>query len=86
MYISVCFRSRSSCSFLLIWLWRRKLPATEAKTNEKQQMALFEQIAKDAEALRLAENRALISAKLAEGLWRFDEKRARAFFQAQSAN
>jgi len=53
-----------------------------SKENEKQQMVLFEQIAKDAEALRLAENRALISAKLAEGLWRFDEKRARAFFQA----
>ena len=44
---------------------------------EKQQLALFEQIAKDAEALRLAENRALVAAKLAEGLWRYDEKRAR---------
>jgi len=54
----------------------------KSKENEKQQIALFEQIAKDAEALRLPENRALISAKLAEGLWRFDEKRARAFFQA----
>jgi len=52
------------------------------KENEKQQTVLFEQIAKDAEALRLAENRALVSAKLAEGLWRYDEKRAREFFQA----
>lgn len=54
----------------------------KSKENEKQQIVLFEQIAKNAEALRLPENRALISAKLAEGLWRFDEKRARAFFQA----
>jgi hypothetical protein len=59
----------------------QELADDKSKENEKQQMALFEQIAKDGEALRLAENRALISAKLAEGLWRFDEKRARAFFQ-----
>ena len=51
------------------------------KDAEKQQLALLEQIAKDAEALRLAENRALVAAKLAEGYWRYDEKRARAFFQ-----
>ena len=48
---------------------------------EKQQIALFEQIAKDAEALRLAENRALVAIKLGEGFWRYDEKRAREFFQ-----
>lgn len=51
------------------------------KDAEKQQLALFELIAKDAEALRLAENRALVAAKLAEGIWRYDEKRAREFFQ-----
>jgi hypothetical protein len=53
----------------------------KSKETEKQQLALFEQIAKDAEALRLAENRALVAAKLAEGVWRYDEKRARALFQ-----
>ena len=57
-------------------------PAEEkSKEIEKQQLALFEQIAKDAEALRLAENRALVAAKLAEGVWKYDEKRAREFFQ-----
>lgn len=49
--------------------------------TETQQLTLFEQIAKDAEAFRLAENRALVAAKLAEGVWRYDEKRARALFQ-----
>lgn len=57
-------------------------PDDKNKENEKQQLALFEQIAKDAEALRLPENRAIVLAKLAEGLWRYDEKRARAYFQA----
>lgn len=58
-------------------------PAAPAKNkeSEKQQIALLEQIAKDVEALRLPENRALVTAKLAEGFWRYDEKRARAFFQ-----
>jgi hypothetical protein len=51
------------------------------KETEKQQIALLEQIAKDADALRLPENRALVTAKLAEGFWRYDEKRARALFQ-----
>lgn len=67
---------------------RPEIPAPPAPTAagknveaEKQQLALFEQIAKDAEALRLAENRALVAAKLAEGFWRYDEKRAREFFQ-----
>jgi len=55
--------------------------ADKNKDAEKQQLALFELIAKDAEALRLAENRALTAAKLAEGFWRNDEKRAREFFQ-----
>ncbi len=67
---------------------RTKPPAPPAPTvpgknveAEKQQLVLLEQIAKDAEALRLSENRALVAAKLAEGYWRYDEKRAREFFQ-----
>lgn len=52
-------------------------------TDEKQtqQIALLEQIAKDAEGLRVAESRAIVAAKLGEGFWRYDEKRAREFFQ-----
>ena len=53
----------------------------KGKEIERQQFALFEQIAKDAESLHLSENRALVAAKLAEGVWRYDEKRARALFQ-----
>lgn len=53
------------------------------KVNEKlkQQAALLEQIAKDADALRLPENRALVSAKLGDAFWATDEKRARQMFQ-----
>lgn len=59
-------------------------PHANVKNNEeteKQQIALLEQIAKDAEGLRLAENRALVAAKLGEGFWTRDEKRARLYFQ-----
>ncbi len=52
------------------------------KEAEKQQLALLDLISKDGEALRLSENRALIAAKLGEAYWRYDEKRARAFFQS----
>ena len=55
--------------------------ASKNKETEKQQIALLEQIAKDADRLRLPENRALVAAKLADGFWRHDEKRARALFQ-----
>jgi len=51
------------------------------KEKQKQQIALLEQIAKEAEGLRLAENRALAAAKLGDGFWKHDEKRARDFFQ-----
>ena len=47
----------------------------------KQQNALLEQIAKDADALRLPENRALVLAKLGDSFWATDEKRARQLFQ-----
>lgn len=49
--------------------------------KQKQQNALLEQIAKDAEGLRLSENRALVLAKLGDSFWTIDEKRARQFFQ-----
>jgi hypothetical protein len=52
------------------------------KDREKQQIALLEQISKDTEGLRLPENRAIVLAKLAEGFWRYDEKRARSLFQS----
>jgi uncharacterized membrane protein len=52
----------------------------KAKDAEKQQIALLEQIGKDAEGLRLPENRALILAKMAEGYWLYDEKLARSLF------
>jgi len=55
--------------------------AEKTKETETRQIALLEQIAKDAEGLRLSENRALVAAKLGEGFWRFDEKRAREYFQ-----
>lgn len=53
----------------------------KTKEADQQQIALLEQIAKNAEALRLPENRALTAAKVGEGFWRHDEKRARAYFQ-----
>lgn len=49
--------------------------------KQKQQNALLEQIAKNTEGLRLAENRALVLAKLGDSFWTTDEKRARQFFQ-----
>ena len=54
--------------------------------KQKQQNALLEQIAKDAEALRLPENRALVLAKLGDGYWNTDEKRARQLFQTAINN
>lgn len=57
------------------------LPPAKNPDAEKQQLALLDSIGKDAEALRLAENRALAAIRLAEGFWRYDEKRARELFQ-----
>ena len=54
--------------------------------KQKQQNALLEQIAKDTEALRLPENRALVLAKLGDGFWNADEKRARQLFQTAINN
>ncbi len=53
----------------------------KTEENQKQQIALLEQIAKDADGLRLPENRALVLAKLGDSFWATDEKRARQFFQ-----
>lgn len=56
--------------------------ADDKKTEQqKQQAALIEQLAKDADGLRLPENRAVVLAKLGDSLWLTDEKRARQFFQ-----
>ena len=55
-------------------------PKIEEK--QKQQTALLEQIVKDAEGLRLPENRALVRAKIGDGFWATDEKRARQIFQS----
>lgn len=55
--------------------------AEKTKETDERQIALLEEIAKNAEALRLPENRAMVASKLGEGFWRHDEKRARAFFQ-----
>jgi len=72
-------------AFFIIFLFSINLAAAQtveekAKESEKQQIELLEQIAKDAEGLRLSENRALVAAKLGEGFWKYDEKRARAYF------
>lgn len=53
----------------------------EKKETDKLQTALLEQIAKDADGLRVPENRAMVALRLGEGLWKHDEKRARAYFQ-----
>src|SRR4028119_1202527 len=80
MFISRLF-TLSFIVFVFFNLALAQVADDKTKESEKQQLALIEQIAKDAETLRLAENRALVSAKLAEGLWRYDAKRAREFFQ-----
>ncbi len=80
MFISRMF-SLLLVAVVLFNLARAQTSEEKSKEIEKQQLALFEQIAKDAEALRLPENRALVAAKLAEGVWKYDEKRARALFQ-----
>ncbi len=53
----------------------------KSEEKQKQQTALLEQIVKDADALRLPENRALVLAKLGDSFWATDEKRARQIFQ-----
>ena len=52
-----------------------------AKTGQRQETALLEQILNDAKNLRLAENRAFVYAKIGNQLWQTDEKRARLLFQ-----
>ncbi len=52
-----------------------------AKTKQRRQTVLTEQILVDIPNLKLGENRALVYAKLGNIVWKTDEKRARAFFQ-----
>ncbi len=73
-----------SCFLVIVFsfaLIKAQTAEEKLKEFDEQQVALLEQIAKNAEGLRLSENRALVAAKLGEGFWRFDEKRARAYFQ-----
>jgi hypothetical protein len=57
------------------------------KTSEQQQalerkaLALLDELAGGADALRLPENRALVRASIADILWTHDEKRARSLFK-----
>ncbi len=50
------------------------------KEVEKKALALLEEIIADAQSLRVAENRALLTATAADLLWTRDEKRARSLF------
>lgn len=50
------------------------------KEVEKKALALLEEIIADAQSLRVAENRALVTATAADLLWTRDEKRARLLF------
>lgn len=71
-------------SLILVLTFAYVFAQTADNKNEerqKQQTVLLEQIGKDADGLRLPENRALVFAKLGEGSWSADEKRARQFFQ-----
>ncbi len=72
-------------NYLLAQVVGDSVPTTDAENAAKeilrQQNALLEQILVDAKNLRLPENRAVIYAKVGNGLWQTDEKRARALFQ-----
>lgn len=54
---------------------------SEHQELEKKALALLNEIAGGADTLRLAENRALVRASVADILWTHDEKRARALFK-----
>ena len=56
------------------------------KAIEQKALALLGETLADAASLKLAENRALISASAADLLWTHDEKRARAAFQDALGN
>lgn len=66
------------CAFLCVFA---QTDDNKIDEKQKQQNALLEQISKDADGLRLPENRALVLTKLGDSLWATDEKRARQFFQ-----
>lgn len=56
-------------------------PREQQKVLEQKALALLDETLAEAGALKLAENRALISASAADLLWSHDEKRARSLFQ-----
>jgi len=54
---------------------------SEQQALERKALALLDELAGGADALRLPENRALVRASVADILWTHDEKRARALFK-----
>lgn len=54
---------------------------SEQQALERKALALLDELAGGADALRLPENRALVRASIADILWTHDEKRARALFK-----
>ena len=54
--------------------------------RERQALALLDEVATEAQTLRLAENRIRIQAIAADLLWTRDEDRARAFFKEAIGN
>ncbi len=55
------------------------------KELEAQALKILDQAVGDAATLKLAQNRAIVSAIAGDLYWKFDEKRARVFFR-NSAN
>jgi len=54
---------------------------SEQQALERKALALLDELAGGADVLRLPENRALVRASVADILWTYDEKRARALFK-----
>ena len=52
-----------------------------AKEKQRRQLLLIESITADSRELRLAENRAIVFAKIGSKLWDLDQERARDMFQ-----
>jgi hypothetical protein len=63
-----------------------KQEAQARKEPERKALALLDETLKEAEALKVAENRAAVRTQAANILWPRDEKRARALFRAAAAD
>src|SRR5689334_15293184 len=53
----------------------------QQKEQEKRVVEMLDQATSDAEALKLAQNRAIVFALAGDLYWQFDEKRARELFR-----